>query len=130
MNYGYITGYFSHFGRDYPGPLYNGDPLVRFGGIPADPDKAPFLITYPGEEGDIIAQGSWIEDQIFWGPKYNVPGRLRTLAVNTDPIESLKLTLEQRELSNSTIGLDMSGLSMNMVENIQNSLPYSITEIP
>lgn len=126
VNYGYITGYFSHFGRDYPGPLYNGDPLVRFGGIAADPDKAPFLITYPGEEGDIIAQGSWIEDQIFWGPKYNVPGRPRTLAVNTDPIESLKLTLEQRGLANSRIALDMSGVSINMVKDIQKSLPQAV----
>ena len=79
VNYGYITGYFSHFGRDYPGPLYN------------------------------------------------VPWRPRTIAVNTDPIESLKLTLEQRELSNPTIGLDMSGLSINMVKKIQNSLPSTIS---
>ena len=59
VNYGYIAGYFTHFNRDYPGPLYNGLPLIRFAGLPADRSITPFLVTYPGEEGDIIAQGTW-----------------------------------------------------------------------
>ena len=58
VNFGYLAGYFTHFGRDYPGPLVNGAPLVRFAGVPKDPNLSPFLITYPGEEGDIVAQGS------------------------------------------------------------------------
>ena len=37
VNYGYIAGYFTHFGRDYPGPLYNGLPMVRFSALPRDP---------------------------------------------------------------------------------------------
>ena len=83
VNYGYIAGYFTHFGRDYPGPLYNGLPLVRFAALPADRAVPPFLVTYPGEEGDIIAQGSWIEDRRFWGPRYNVPGRPDALSART-----------------------------------------------
>ncbi len=63
VNFGYLAGYFTHFGRDYPGPLVNGAPLVRFAGVPKDPNLSPFLITYPGEEGDIVAQGSWIDER-------------------------------------------------------------------
>lgn len=55
VNYGYITGYFTHFGRDYPGPLYNGLPIVRFAAVAADRTVPPFLVTYPDEEGDIVA---------------------------------------------------------------------------
>lgn len=65
VNYGYITGYFTHFGRDYPGPLVNGSPLVRFAGLPGDMNTPPFLVTYPGEEGDISAQETWGEDRFF-----------------------------------------------------------------
>ena len=54
INFGYLSGYFTHFGRDYPGPLVNGAPLVRFAGLPRDQRLAPFLITYPGEEGDLF----------------------------------------------------------------------------
>ena len=81
INYGYITGYFTHFGADYPGPLYNGAPLIRLAGLPRDASLSPFLITYPGEEGDMIAYGSWIEDRWYWGPKYHVPGRTEALKV-------------------------------------------------
>ena len=76
VNYGYIAGYFTHFGRDYPGPLYNGLPLVRFAALPADRAVPPFLVTYPGEEGDIIAQGSWIEDRRFSPVQRAGPSRL------------------------------------------------------
>ena len=123
VNYGYFSGYFTHFGRDYPGPLYNGLPLVRFATLPADQDVAPFLVTYPGEEGDIVAQGSWIEDRRFWGPKYNVPGRTDGLAVNEDPVETLATALEERGLADASIGLDMSGVSAPLWDQVQSALP-------
>ena len=46
VNYGYISGYFTHFGRDYPGPLYNGLPLVRFAGMPCDKNIPPVSYTH------------------------------------------------------------------------------------
>ena len=42
INYGYITGYFTHFGMDYPGPLADGTPLVRLAGLPQDASLSPF----------------------------------------------------------------------------------------
>ena len=74
INYGYITGYFTHFGMDYPGPLADGTPLVRLAGLPRDPTLSPFLVTYPDEEWDMIAYGSWIEDRWYWGQQYQSPG--------------------------------------------------------
>lgn len=47
VNFGYLTGFFTHFGRDFPGPLYNGLPLVRFAALPADPGTPPFLSPVP-----------------------------------------------------------------------------------
>ena len=35
VNFGYLAGYFTHFGPDYPGPL------VRFAGVPKDPNLEP-----------------------------------------------------------------------------------------
>ncbi len=123
VNYGYITGYFTHFGRDYPGPLYNGLALVRFAGLPTDEGIPPFLITYPGEEGDIIAQDSWIEDKRFWGPKYNVPGRPSALDVSEDPVDALAQALEERGLSHSTIGVDMSEMPVSIWKRLTAALP-------
>ena len=123
VNYGYIAGYFTHFGRDYPGPLINGRPLVRFSGLAADPGISPFLITYPGEESDIVAQGSWIEDQRFWGPRYSMPGRPDPLQLEVDPVRSLARAIEERDLAGATIGLDMSEISVSQFGEIESTLP-------
>ena len=125
VNYGYIAGYFTHFGRDYAGPLYNGLPLVRFAGLPADRGIPPFLITYPGEEGDILAQGSWIEDRRFWGPKYSVAGRPAPLDVSEDPVEALAKALDERGLSRGTVGLDMWDISQSLGRQIEAALPHA-----
>ena len=123
VNYGYISGYFTHFGRDYPGPLYNGLPLVRFAGMPCDKNIPPFLVTYPGEEGDIHVQKTLIEDRRFWGPKYKAPGRNSKMTVAEDPYQSLREALEERGLSQSNIGLSMSELNIETLENIRKCLP-------
>ena len=123
VNYGYITGYFTHFNRDYPGPLYNGLPLIRFAGLPANSTIPPFLVTYPGEEGDILAQGSWIEDRRFWGPSYNVPGRPDSVAVLDDPVQALVDALEERGLSAGTIGGSARDLEPSLWKRVQEALP-------
>ena len=126
VNYGYIAGYFTHFGRDYPGPLYNGLPLVRFAALPADPAVPPFLVTYPGEEGDIIAQGSWIEDRRFWGPRYNVPGRPDALDVGEDPVRALVDGLEERGLSGAAIGVGARDLDPSLWQRLRAALPDAV----
>ena len=123
VNYGYITGYFTHFNRDYPGPLYNGLPLIRFAGLPANSTIPPFLVTYPGEEGDILAQGSWIEDRRFWGPSYNVPGRPDSVTVLDDPVQALVDALEERGLSAGTIGVSARDLEPSLWKRVQEALP-------
>ena len=126
VNYGYIAGYFTHFGRDYPGPLYNGLPLVRFAALPADPAVPPFLVTYPGEEGDIIAQGSWIEDRRFWGPRYNVPGRPEALNVGEDPVRALVDGLEERGLVGAAIGVGARDLDPSLWQRLRAALPDAV----
>ena len=123
VNYGYIAGYFTHFGRDYPGPLYNGLPLVRFAALTADPAVPPFLVTYPGEEGDIVAQGSWIEDRRFWGPRYNVPGRPDALDVGEDPVRVLVDALEERGLTRAAIGVGARDLDPSLWQRLLAALP-------
>lgn len=126
VNYGYIAGYFTHFGRDYPGPLYNGLPLVRFAALPADRAVPPFLVTYPGEEGDIIAQGSWIEDRRFWGPRYNVPGRPDALDVGEDPVQALVDALAERGLTGSTVGVGTRDLDPSLWQRLRAALPDAV----
>ena len=123
VNYGYVAGYFTHFGRDYPGPLYNGLPMVRFSALPRDTALPPFLVTYPGEEGDIHVQGSWIEDRRFWGPKYNVPGRTPAFQVNDDPYRTLANALDERGLAGATVGVGMSEVSVPMLRGLEAALP-------
>ncbi len=123
VNYGYIAGYFTHFGRDYPGPLYNGLPMVRFSALPRDAALPPFLVTYPGEEGDIHVQGSWIEDRRFWGPKYNVPGRTPAFQVNEDPYATLADALDERGLAGGVIGVSMSEVSVPTLRGLEAALP-------
>ena len=123
VNYGYITGYFTHFNRDYPGPLYNGLPLIRFAGLAADRAVPPFLVTYPGEEGDILAQGTWIEDKRFWGPSYNVPGRPDSVTVLDDPVKALVDALGERGLSAGTIGVGARDLEPSLWQRVQAALP-------
>ena len=127
VNYGYITGYFTHFGLDYPGPLYNGEPLIRFAGLPRERDVPPFLITYPVEEGDITVQGTWIEDKKYYGPKYNVPGRpsQETLKVEADPTQCLANALKERDLLGSRIGLDMQNVSFALMKEIERKMPHT-----
>ena len=125
VNYGYIAGYFTHFGRDYPGPLYNGLPMVRFAGLPRDAALPPFLVTYPGEEGDIHVQGTWIEDRRFWGPKYNVPGRASALRVNEDPYLTLADALDERGLAGGAVGISMTDVSVPMFERLKAALPQA-----
>ena len=125
VNYGYITGYFTHFNRDYPGPLYNGLPLIRFAGLPADRAVPPFLVTYPGEEGDILTQGSWIEDRRFWGPSYNVPGRPDSVTVLDDPVKALVDALDERGLSTGTIGVGARDLEPSLWQRVQAALPQA-----
>ena len=122
INYGYIAGYFTHFGMDYPGPLADGTPLVRLAGLPRDLALSPFLVTYPDEEWDIIAYGSWIEDRWYWGQQYNLPGTeaLKGLA---DPVECLVEALADRGLAEGRIGLDMWELSAALMARIQSALP-------
>jgi Xaa-Pro aminopeptidase len=122
INFGYIAGYFTHFGLDYPGPLYDGTPLIRFAGIPRDEGISPFLITYPGEEGDMVEQGTWIEDKIYYGPPYNVPGR-PSPKLEMDPVRSLAAALRDRGLSEGTIGLDMQSMSVAVMRNMETQLP-------
>lgn len=125
VNYGYVTGYFTHFGLDYLGPLYNGAPLVRFAGLPREKDVPPFLITYPGEEGDIIAQGTWIEDKRYYGPKYKVPGRpsQETLRLEADPALCLANALKERDLLGGRIGLDMQNVSVALMKEMERKMP-------
>jgi Xaa-Pro aminopeptidase len=123
VNYGYITGYFTHFNRDYPGPLYNGLPLIRFAGLPTDRAIPPFLVTYPGEEGDILTQGTWIEDRRFWGPSYNVPGRPDAVKVLDDPVKALFDALDERGLTTGTIGISARDLDPALWQQVQAALP-------
>ena len=125
VNYGYIAGYFTHFGRDYPGPLYNGLPMVRFSALPRDPALPPFLVTYPGEEGDIHVQGSWIEDRRFWGPKYNVPGRTPAFEINEDPYRTLADALGERGLAGGIVGVSMSEVPVPMLRGLEAALPQA-----
>ncbi len=123
INYGYITGYFTHFGADYPGPLYNGASLIRLAGLPRDASLSPFLITYPGEEGDMIAYGSWIEDRWYWGPKYHVPGRTEALKVGEEPVDCLSKALAERGLAGGRVGLDFKDVSVALMDEIRKALP-------
>ena len=125
VNYGYITGYFTHFGRDYPGPMYDGRPLVRFAGLAADRGISPFLITYPGETSDIRVQGSWIEDRRLWGPTYKVTGGPILYDLADDPFQPLAEAVEERGLSRGTIGLDMSELPYAIAEQVKSALPHA-----
>ena len=120
VNFGYLTGYFSHFMADYPGPLYDGQPLVRFAGLPADPGLEPFLITYPGERGDMEVQGAWIQERIFYGPTYNFGAGVTLPA---DPVACLAGALQERGLARSRLGLDAQNLSAPLMGRIRDALP-------
>ncbi|MDE2862817.1 MAG: hypothetical protein OXL33_05145, partial [Chloroflexota bacterium] len=87
VNFGYLAGFFTHFGRDFPGPLYNGLPLVRFAALPADPDIPPFFVTCPDEAEDVAFQGSWIEDRRFVGPASELPGPGVSPNTEAEPFE-------------------------------------------
>ena len=125
INYGYITGYFTHYGMDYPGPLANGAPLVRLAGLPGDASLSPFLITYPDEEWDMIAYGSWIEDRWYWGQQYNLPW-IEALKGAEDPMDCLSQALAERGLEASRIGLDMREVSAAVMEDIRKALPKAV----
>ncbi len=122
INYGYLAGYFTHFGMDYPGPLADGTPLVRLAGLPRDPSLSPFLVTYPDEEWDMIAYGSWIEDRWYWGQQYNPPGS-DPLKGLEDPVDCLAQALAERGLEQARIGLDMWEVSAALMEKIKAALP-------
>lgn len=122
INYGYIAGYFTHFGMDYPGPLADGTPLVRLAGLPRDPSLPPFLITYPDEEWDIIAYGSWIEDRWYWGQQYNLPGT-EPLKGLEDPADCLAQALAERGLAEGRVGLDLWHASAALTERIREAIP-------
>ena len=125
INYGYITGYFTHFGMDYPGPLADGTPLVRLAGLPRDTSLSPFLITYPDEEWDMIAYGSWIEDRWYWGQQYNLPGT-EALKGLEDPVDCLAQALAERDLEDGRVGLDMWEVSAALMEQIRKALPKAV----
>ena len=110
---------------DYPGPLADGTPLVRLAGLPRDPSLAPFLITYPDEEWDIIAYGSWIEDRWYWGQQYNLPGT-EALKGLEDPADCLARALAERGLAEGRIGLDMWEISAALMERIGKALPNAV----
>ncbi len=122
INYGYIAGYFTHLGMDYPGPLADGTPLVRLAGLPRDPSLPPFLVTYPDEEWDMIAYGSWIEDRWYWGQQYNLPGTAALKGLE-DPGECLAQALAERGLAEGRVGLDMWEVSAALMERIRTVLP-------
>ena len=122
INYGYIAGYFTHFGMDYPGPLADGTPLVRLAGLPRDPSLSPFLVTYPDEEWDMIAYGSWIEDRWYWGQQYNLPGT-EALKGLEDPVDCLAQALAERGLAEGRVGLDLWHASAALTERIRNAIP-------
>ena len=122
INYGYITGYFTHFGMDYPGPLADGTPLVRLAGLPRDPTLSPFLVTYPDEEWDMIAYGSWIEDRWYWGQQYNPPGT-EPLKGLPDPVDCLAQALAERGLTDGRVRVDMWEVSAALIDQIRKAFP-------
>jgi len=122
VNYGYLAGYFTHFGMDYPGPLADGTPLVRLAGLPRDPSLSPFLVTYPDEEWDMIAYGSWIEDRWYWGQQYNLPGT-EALKGLEDPVDCLAQALAERGLAEGRVGLDLWHASAALTERIREAIP-------
>ena len=125
VNFGYVTGFFTHFGRDFPGPLYNGLPLVRFAALPADPDIAPLLVTCPDEAEDLAVQGSWIEDRRFVGPTSELPGPGVAPNTASEPFDALAAGLAARGLADSVIGIDFSDVPARTAHRLAAALPLA-----
>ncbi len=125
VNFGYLSDFFTHFGRDFPGPLYNGLPLVRFAALPADPALPPFLISCPDEREDALVQGSWVQDRQFVGPASELPRP--GIAPNSDqePYEALARGLAQRGLAEAVIGVDLADLPARTAERLAAAVPLA-----
>ena len=125
VNFGYVTGYFTHFGRDFPGPLYNGLPLVRFAALTADPNLPSFLITCPDEAEDLAVQDSWIADRQFVGPTSELPGPGVAANTESEPFEALAVALAARGLEDSVIGVDFSDMPARTAQRLAAALPLA-----
>ena len=125
VNFGYLTGFFTHFGRDFPGPLYNGLPLVRFAALPADPDTPPFFITCPDEAEDVALQGSWIGDRRFIGPAAELPGPGVSPNTEVEPFKALAAALEARGLAQAVIGVDLADIPARTADRLAAHLPLA-----
>lgn len=123
VNFGYLTGFFTHFGRDFPGPLYNGLPLVRFAALPADPNIPPFFVTCPDEAEDVALQGSWIDDRRFVGPASELPGPGVSPNTESEPYEALAAALAARGLAEAVIGADLADISARTANRLAAHLP-------
>ena len=123
VNFGYLTGFFTHFGRDFPGPLYNGLPLVRFAALPADPNIPPFFVTCPDEAEDVALQGSWIDDRRFVGPASELPGPGVSPNTESEPYEALAAALAARGLAEAVIGVDLADISARTANRLAAHLP-------
>ncbi len=123
VNFGYLTDFFTHFGRDFPGPLYNGLPLVRFAGLPSDPSLPPFYVTCPDEEEDAVLQGSWIADGQFVGPASELPGPGSVPNTIAEPYLAVAEALRQRGLADGVIGVDLADISALTAERLGAALP-------
>ena len=125
VNFGYLTGFFTHFGRDFPGPLYNGLPLVRFAALPADPGTPPFFVTCPDEAEDAAFQGSWIGDRRFVGPASELPGPGVSPNTEAEPFEALAAALAARGLADAVIGVDMADIPARTADRLAAHLPLA-----
>ena len=125
VNFGYLTDFFTHFGRDFPGPLYNGLPLVRFAGLPAEPHTPPFLISCPDEAEDARVQGTWIADCQFPGPASELPGPGLVPNTEQEPYAALTRSLRERGLDRSVIGIDLVDLPALTAERLRAALPQA-----
>ena len=123
VNFGYISDFFTHFGRDFPGPLYNGLPLVRFAALPADPAVPPFLITCPDEREDALVQGSWIEDRQFVGPASELPGPGVAPNTEQEPYRALARALARRGLAEAVIGVDLADIPARTAQRLAGCVP-------
>ena len=123
VDFGYLTGCFTHFGRDFPGPLYNGLPLVRFAALPADPNVAPFFITCPDEEEDIAVQGSWIAERQYLGPTSELPGPGASPNAESEPFEALAAQVSARGLADAVVGIDLADIPASTAQKVAAALP-------
>src|SRR5438093_2147876 len=75
-NVGYLADYTYYVAQGLPYVLEDGRQWsITFVGVPRDPGVRPFITPVSSEHGSITHADPWIDDRLFWGPKWTYSGQ-------------------------------------------------------